>query len=518
MKKSIILFLFFLNSILTSGQNVLYQQDFENGLGNISIFDIDGNTPINIDTIFGEWTIYNDPFDGNVISVSGFGAGNSSNDWMILPEINVVNSNTLLSWKARNVIESWFPMGFSVLISTNGGDDVANFTDEIFNISAFDLQNTWNTFHLDLGGYIGENVSIAFKSNGGGYLLELDDLKIYERLNEELNFIEVNAEVSMNTAFNGVRDISFEIMNTGTSVVNSFDAELVLNGVPIAEENYSSLNISSFESQTFSIESISFNLGDDQELLWRVKNINNSGIIADEMQINFDCWGEVPEDAFESILTDVTMQQHSLIEALGQGPIVLDFYAHWCGPCIQEIPELIELTEQTNTTVFSIIISNQSTVAFDFLLFRLYNHYQDNIFASSPAVPYHVVVCPDDSNYSIIEKKGYTNFETWTNVLLDCNSFILTDINEISESTNDEIMVLPNPTNNNVTFNFGDTPIGNVSISIFDSQGTLVFQKEKHDTKNILEVSFIDNPSGMYFTQILKKDGASIFKKIIVNR
>ena len=61
-------------------------------------------------------------------------------------------------------------------------------------------------------------------------------------------------------------------------------------------------------------------------------------------------------------LTDINGQSHNLYSYLNQGKTVfLDFFATWCGPCVQEVPLLQNVRTQLagNNFVF-VLVSDES--------------------------------------------------------------------------------------------------------------------------------------------------------------
>lgn len=49
-------------------------------------------------------------------------------------------------------------------------------------------------------------------------------------------------------------------------------------------------------------------------------------------------------------LLDLSGQKHALSDYRGRW-VIINFWATWCGPCIKEIPELVELQRKYRTTV-----------------------------------------------------------------------------------------------------------------------------------------------------------------------
>ncbi len=57
--------------------------------------------------------------------------------------------------------------------------------------------------------------------------------------------------------------------------------------------------------------------------------------------------GAVPSGAGEAlqfVLPDIDGREFSLKKEVGAGPLVLDFWATWCKPCIKELPVLQEIS------------------------------------------------------------------------------------------------------------------------------------------------------------------------------
>ena len=56
-------------------------------------------------------------------------------------------------------------------------------------------------------------------------------------------------------------------------------------------------------------------------------------------------------------LADLNGKTYELNKMLGKGPIIIDFWATWCEPCLKELPDLSKLqTKYKNITVIAISV------------------------------------------------------------------------------------------------------------------------------------------------------------------
>jgi len=63
--------------------------------------------------------------------------------------------------------------------------------------------------------------------------------------------------------------------------------------------------------------------------------------------------GEIPD----FILKDINDNPVKFSELLGKGPIIIDFWASWCKPCMKELPELSSLQTKYDTLITIVCIS-----------------------------------------------------------------------------------------------------------------------------------------------------------------
>jgi thiol-disulfide isomerase/thioredoxin len=58
---------------------------------------------------------------------------------------------------------------------------------------------------------------------------------------------------------------------------------------------------------------------------------------------------------------DIEGKDLSLHELLAAGPVLLDFWALWCRPCLKELPELDKLRDRYGASGFAVIAINADT-------------------------------------------------------------------------------------------------------------------------------------------------------------
>ena len=61
------------------------------------------------------------------------------------------------------------------------------------------------------------------------------------------------------------------------------------------------------------------------------------------------------QQAPDFTLNDLDGNHVTLSEVVGGGPVYINFWATWCGPCKKEIPELIKLYDQFKDRGFKVL-------------------------------------------------------------------------------------------------------------------------------------------------------------------
>ena len=130
-----------------------------------------------------------------------------------------------------------------------------------------------------------------------------------------------------------------------------------------------------------------------------------------------------PVDLSGITWTDFDGETHDLGALQARGPIVLDFWATWCGPCIASIPALEDIhktfghsaTGDSSIMVFSVEIddatSNEATIIANEGIENPVIIQEDNTdilpnFDYGGSIPYFVVLCQDGSWESITGSQG----------------------------------------------------------------------------------------------------------------
>ena len=94
-----------------------------------------------------------------------------------------------------------------------------------------------------------------------------------------------------------------------------------------------------------------------------------SARIAARVALSLAFWAGAPsiaDEALQFVLPDIDGREFSLEKEVGTGPLVLDFWATWCKPCITELPVLQKIStdyEKRGVRVVTINIDGPHTQA-----------------------------------------------------------------------------------------------------------------------------------------------------------
>lgn len=220
--KKLSTFLCTLFAIASLQAQVLFEQDFENGLAPMTIEDVDGLTPAaNVAQWADAWTVANPTFgNGSNLAVSNswYTPAGTANDWMITPAISITATNTVISWEAK-AQDATFPDGYEVRVSTTG-TNIADFTDVVFSVGA--ENPAWTDRLAGLGDYAGQTIHIAFRNNSVDMFLLLVDniqVKVQQPFDIALTALSTTQFHTLSTPIT----IAGTITNEGGNVIESFD-------------------------------------------------------------------------------------------------------------------------------------------------------------------------------------------------------------------------------------------------------------------------------------------------------
>lgn len=102
-------------------------------------------------------------------------------------------------------------------------------------------------------------------------------------------------------------------------------------------------------------------------------------------------------------LESISGEEVKLSEVIGTRPIIIDFWASWCGPCIKEMPDLKTIASAYNVTIIGVSIDEQEA-AWEKSLLRLelpWTNIRDT--SKSIAKQYNVTAVPTKF---VIDKNG----------------------------------------------------------------------------------------------------------------
>lgn len=223
-----------------SKAQVLYSQDFENGMGDMILVDVDKRTPATqVAQFSAAWTAF-EFFEGNTsaISTSWYTPAGKSDDWMITPVVTGITEKAVLNWNAM-AIDASYPDGYEVLVSETGGSEISDFKKVLLRVNR--ENPTMTARSIKLAEYAGKDVRFAFRNiSNDMFLLLVDDIQVLV-LND--NDVEVSSFITDSYQPVGTTiQVFYEISNKGFEPITtlSFDWS---DGVDVFTEEITGLNL-----------------------------------------------------------------------------------------------------------------------------------------------------------------------------------------------------------------------------------------------------------------------------------
>ena len=523
--------LFALSAISTQAQTVLFSEDFENGLGEMTSIDVDGlavNPNLNLPS---EWSVIPLNNGDNVAaSPSWFASAARADDWMITPAI-AIEPGTVLEWNAA-ALSGNFPDGYNVLVSTTDME-LENF-ETVFSL---DAENPSFTDRLiDLGDYAGMTIHIAFQNNtNDGVAIALDDILV--RTTKAIDVRVPNLSIS-NTNFLGAgydvftglagnKDLVVEMFNAGSDAFETIEITYSIGGQQYTD--MVDVNVPLGETYTFfSSNSHNYEIGDGQPYsVDRVVINGEEQAITESNVINI----LPPVPAYEA--TDSKGGKVNVHELLADGKtVILDFFASWCGPCQQSTPMLNAWYEANesgagNLEVLGIDIEETDTddivnglgwgATYPKISYKPQNelywiHFTRNHDLNEGFIPFFLMLCPNpgdvsdsELNVNLIGVPTSGSFDMWQPNFEDCIARFV-DVEDIDQL--ESITVFPNPTAEDITVNleFGETTDYNLSVT--SVSGKLVKNLGQFSGSDLsMNVDVSDLQSGVYILQVQTSEG-----------
>ena len=104
MKKNLLLLLCLVSFALTMNAQTAYENDFEDGFGEMTMVDNDGNTPApNVGTYVDAWNLRETDKGQSAISNSWYQPAAAADDWLITPAIEIPEAGYSFIFEARAV-------------------------------------------------------------------------------------------------------------------------------------------------------------------------------------------------------------------------------------------------------------------------------------------------------------------------------------------------------------------------------------------------------------------------------
>ena len=259
---------FLLTSILAisgiSAQPIVLEYNFNDGdKTGLTFYDVDKLTPSSFMQSIGfvvdnPWILIRDSNTSKDMflgSTSQYSPAGQANDWMVLPAVQVISENMMLSWKSQALFANKRD-GLKVFISTQGNKPTNFPTTPVWEIEEESIGTTEDymegefiSHEISLAQYVGKTIYIAFVNQSyDKSLIAVDDIVVYndDKFAVELNLGKIVNEVE-HVVFSG-NIINYQLDNLNeVSITLEYGSESVT-------ETFGNLNVAKGERAPFSMK------------------------------------------------------------------------------------------------------------------------------------------------------------------------------------------------------------------------------------------------------------------------
>lgn len=258
MKKNLLLLFCLVSLSLTINAQTIYENDFEDGFGDVTMVDNDGNTPANnVNTYVDAWNLRDTDMGQSAVSVSWYSPPAAADDWLITPAIEIPEAGFSFIMDAR-AVDPNYADGYEIMVSTTDAE-LASFT----SISTVTAENVeWTKRAVSLDDYAGETIHIAIVNNSFDKFLLIVDNLLVVKLKEK----DIAADRMTNERWNNVGGSFSPVLllkNNGSETVTSVDVAYDVDGTTY-NETVTGLNITSFATGEVNV-SESFDMNDARQ-------------------------------------------------------------------------------------------------------------------------------------------------------------------------------------------------------------------------------------------------------------
>ncbi len=181
---------------------------------------------------------------------------NQSDNWLVSPQIEIANGDyDFKFWALSRDIQ--FIDRASVHISTGSGDPASGDFVEVYFTPPSTLDDIWEETSIDLSGYAGQNIYVAFRHEGTWHQWYIDDVSVTPNtfadgaLTEVINPIGVSESPS-------IENIILTLKNEGTNTIDDLAIDWTVNGNAQTQFTANSLNLAPGASTNLTIGNFNF--------------------------------------------------------------------------------------------------------------------------------------------------------------------------------------------------------------------------------------------------------------------